>query len=136
MSDLVGNPEDRFSHNEAHIMPDAFQINGIPHAGTLETGTYRISYSGGIGGGMVIVSNPCGMTAMFNGISKARMYLSSTAAADAVGLCGNGNDNTTDNMVMRNGTILQYTGSDKKLMYKLVGDSWLVPDQWIDRNLK
>ena len=21
MSDLVGNPEDRFSHNEAHIMP-------------------------------------------------------------------------------------------------------------------
>ena len=23
MSDLVGNPEDRFSHNEAHILPVA-----------------------------------------------------------------------------------------------------------------
>ena len=26
MSDLVGNPEDRFSHNEAHIM----YVNGTP----------------------------------------------------------------------------------------------------------
>ena len=26
MSDLVGNPEDRFSHNEAHILPDQSDV--------------------------------------------------------------------------------------------------------------
>ena len=29
MSDLVGNPEDRFSHNKAHIMPGTLQIADV-----------------------------------------------------------------------------------------------------------
>ena len=91
--------------------------------------TYRISYSGN----NVVVNNYCGHTATFNGIHKSRMYVKKSTAWDAVGLCGNCNDNRTDQMMMRNGTYLHDTGSDKKDMYKLVGDSWLVPDQWFDR---
>ena len=29
MSDLVGNPEDLFSHNEAHIMTEELQVASV-----------------------------------------------------------------------------------------------------------
>ena len=32
MSDLVGNPEDRFSHNEAHLIPCCKDINVIANS--------------------------------------------------------------------------------------------------------
>ena len=33
VSDLVGNPDDRFSHNEAHIAPDETPQNRASHQG-------------------------------------------------------------------------------------------------------
>ena len=37
MSDLVGNPEDRFSHNEAHIETQSNKSNTITYATSGDT---------------------------------------------------------------------------------------------------
>ena len=57
MSDLVGNPEDRFSHNEAHIYPEQQRLMQIPQLSCMTVQIQKLStqsdfcWGGGGGGG-------------------------------------------------------------------------------------
>ena len=65
-----------------------------------------------------------GLELYFDGSHKVRAVIPKNLKGLICGLCGNYNDDRTDDLVDKNG--IDHSGEESHIAHALVGDSWLV----------